>query len=179
MAASHVALLRGINLSGNNRLPMKALGDLFARAGASNVTTYIQSGNVVFTPRSSSPNLAADLARRIEKDFGLRVPVILRGAAEWRELIRANPFLRGNTEADGLHVMFLAETPRPAALAELDPGRSPPDEFRVVGREVYLSCPNGIARSKLTNDYFDKKLDTISTCRNWRTVLKLGELLEA
>jgi uncharacterized protein (DUF1697 family) len=179
MAERQVALLRGINVSGKNPLPMKALGELFVRAGASDVTTYIQSGNVVFRPNGSRSNLAVDLARRIERDFGLRVPVILRSAAEWRKLLRSNPFLRGGAEDSGLHVMFLAEPPAVAAVAELDPLRSPPDEFRVVGREVYLSCPNGIGRSKLTNDYFDKKLGTISTCRNWRTVLKLGELLEA
>ena len=72
--------------------------------------------------------------------------------------------------------MFLAELPDSASVEALDPARSPGDEFAVVGREVYLHCPNGVARSKLTNSYFDSKLSTTSTSRNWRTVGKLLEL---
>ena len=72
--------------------------------------------------------------------------------------------------------MFLADRPSSAALASLDAHRSPTDEFAVIGREIYLWCPGGIGNSKLTNSYFDAKLGTISTCRNWRTVQKLVEL---
>jgi uncharacterized protein (DUF1697 family) len=72
--------------------------------------------------------------------------------------------------------MFLADRPPPGKIAGLDPKRSPPDEFEVRGREIYLRCPKGVGRSKLTNQYFDTKLSTTSTMRNWRTVLKLVEM---
>jgi uncharacterized protein (DUF1697 family) len=75
-----------------------------------------------------------------------------------------------------LHVLFLADQPGAAAVASLDPDRSPPDAFVVRGREIYLRCPNGVGTTKLTNAWFDSRLATISTGRNWRTVLKLFEL---
>ena len=74
---------------------------------------------------------------------------------------------------------FLEATPDPANVDALDPDRSPGDEFAVLGREVYLHCPNGMARTKLTNAYFDSRLATTSTMRNWKTVLKLLELATA
>jgi uncharacterized protein (DUF1697 family) len=77
-----------------------------------------------------------------------------------------------------LHVAFLAATPGPSKIAALDPNRSPPDEFAVHGREIYLRLPNGVARTKLTNAHFDSKLGTTSTLRNWRTVVKLVDLID-
>jgi uncharacterized protein (DUF1697 family) len=174
---TYVALLRGINVGGKNKLPMRDLAALFTDAGCRRVRTYIQSGNVVFEARPSvADRLPHDIATRIDRAFALRVPVVLRAARELDEVVRGNPFLARGAEAEALHVMFLADLPAPGAVSALDANRSPPDEFAVIGREVYLRCPFGIGRSKLTNGYFDTKLTTTSTCRNWRTVLSLVEL---
>ena len=173
----HVALLRGINLGGKNRLPMKDLTAMFTEAGCGSVTTYIQSGNVIF---EASPALARGIpsliAKRIAERFGLRVPVMTRTGDELRKIVRGNPFLKAGADADKLHLAFLADVPAAAGVKALDPKRSPSDEFAVRGREIYLHCPNGFARTKLTNAYFDSKLGTTSTVRNWRTVGKLLEL---
>jgi uncharacterized protein (DUF1697 family) len=173
----HVALLRGINVGGKNKLPMKDLACLFEDAGCREVRTYIQSGNVVFqAPPRVADTLAGRIADAIERRFGFRAPVVLRGAAELAAVARSNPFLARGGDADRLHVMFLASAPTKAQVGALDPQRSPPDEFVVRGREVYLSLPNGAARTKLTNAWFDAKLGTVSTGRNWRTVLQLAEM---
>jgi uncharacterized protein (DUF1697 family) len=173
----HVALLRGINVGGKNKLAMSDLAALFAEAGCSDVRTYIQSGNVVFcAPPRTAAGLARQVAERIERRHRLRVPVVLRTAEELERVARANPFLKAGGDTDALHVMFLADQPKAAAVSALDARRSPPDEFAVIGREIYLCCPNGVARTRLTNAYFDAQLATISTVRNWRTVLKLVEL---
>src|SRR6185503_8796681 len=119
--------------------------------------------------------LADELARAIERAHGLRVPVVLRTRSEFERVLRANPFLRG-TDPDWLHVAFLADAPAARARAALDPERSPGDEFALVGREIYLRLPNGVARTKLTNAWFDSCLATTSTVRNWRTVQKLAEM---
>ena len=111
--------------------------------------------------------------------FGYRVPVVTRTDQELQEIAHGNPFLDAGAEADKLHVAFLAEQPDDAGVQALDPNRSPGDEFAVLGREVYLHCPNGLARTKLTNSYFDSTLSTTSTMRNWRTVLRLLELTTA
>jgi uncharacterized protein (DUF1697 family) len=177
---THVALLRGINVGGKNRLPMRDLVGLFEEAGCSEVKTYIQSGNVVFkAPPRTRERLAGTLEKLIAERFALRVPIVLRTSEELAAAARANPFIAGKRDEKTLHVMFLADAPSARAVASLDARRSPPDEFTVVGRDIYVCCPNGVARSKLTNDYFDRTLATVSTGRNWRTVLTLVELSRA
>ena len=170
----NVALLRGINVGGKNKLPMKELTALFVEAGCEEVRTYIQSGNVVFRAGSAvEEEISSIISASILERYGYQVPVITRTAGELQEIMEANPFLEAGAETDKLHVMFLAELPDSASVDTLDPERSPGDEFAVRGREVYLHCPNGVARSKLTNSYFDARLSTTSTSRNWRTARKL------
>lgn len=169
-----VALLRGINVGGKNSLSMKDLVGMFERAGCVTTRHYIQSGNIVFSaPAALAVKVPAVVAAAIAKDHGLGIPVVLRSEQELRAVVRGNPFLKAGADPDTLHVMFLADQPSKAAVAALDPARSPPDELVVKGREVYLMCPNGVGRSKLTNAWLDAKLATVSTARNWRTVLKL------
>ena len=100
----------------------------------------------------------------------------MRSNRELQEIVRANPFPKVLTPEKTLHVYFLADRPDPKAAAALDPDRSPPDSFRVSGREIYGHFPNGAGRTKLTNAWFDTKLSTVSTARNWATVLKLFEM---
>ena len=174
----YVAFLRGINVGGKNKLPMKDLVEMFVTAGAEDVRSYIQSGNVLFR---ASPGVAARLSgqitTQIATSFGYRTPVILRTVDQLRGVISDNPFLKAGAAEETLHVMFLADLPSPTNVDNLDPDRSPPDRFIVRGREVYLQLPNGVANSKFTNNYFDSKLATTSTGRNWRTVTKLLELM--
>jgi uncharacterized protein (DUF1697 family) len=176
----HIALLRGINVGGRNKLPMNSLVSMFNDAGCTNVRTYIQSGNVVF---EAEPALVRQIpfiiTESIFEHFGFNIPVVTRSADELSKIVRANPFLRAGTDERALHVAFLDDVPDPARLETLDPDRSTPDEFIVLGREIYLQCPNGLARTKLTNRYFDSKLETTSTLRNWKTTLKLFELSAA
>lgn len=173
---AHVALLRGINLGGKNKLPMATLVPLVEAAGGTEVRTYIQSGNVVFRAGTAvAARLPAHLTAAIERATGLTVPVVLRSAVELAAAVRANPY--PSTEA--LHLVFLADQPTAAAVASLDPARSPPDEYRVIGRDIYLRCPAGLGQSKLTNAYFDRRLSTVSTVRNWRTVTTLLEMVNA
>lgn len=173
----HVALLRGINVGGKNRLPMKDLGSMFEDAGCRSVVTYIQSGNVVF---QAAPALARRIpsvvTKAIAEGFDIDVPIMTRTAQELAKIARGNPFLKGDFDIDQLHVAFLAERPVASSTKELDPNRSPPDVFAVRGREIFLRLPNGVGRTKLNNTYFESKLRTVSTLRNWRTVLRLLEL---
>jgi uncharacterized protein (DUF1697 family) len=173
-----VALLRGINVGGKNLLPMKALAEMFVAAGCTKVKTYIQSGNVVFR-YGAKKDVAAVVRLSIEAQFGLKVPVIVRSAEEMAKAIAGNPFLGRGIDPAWLHVMFLGDEPSAAMIAGLDGDRSKPDEFMVIGREVYLHLPNGAARTKLTNAYFDSKLKTVGTQRNWRTVETLAEMMGA
>jgi len=170
---TYIALLRGINVGGNRKIHMADLRELFAAAGCDDVTSYIQSGNIVFThPSTASDRLAGDLQQRIEAGTGFDVPVILRTAKAWEGVVRANPY--PDAEPSALHVAFLAKTPAPDAVATFDAARFAPEEFTVVGREVYLHLPDGMGRAKLPPAL--PLIRGTGTARNWRTVLKLAEL---
>jgi uncharacterized protein (DUF1697 family) len=174
----HVALLRGINVGGKNLLPMKELAAIFTAAGCSNVKTYIQSGNVVFTaPQKVLKDLPARIGADIKARFGHQPPVIVRSREELEDAILNNPFLRAGKPEETLHLFFLADHPSPDRLARLEPDRSPPDLFTPRGRDIYLHLPNGAGNTKLTNAWIDSRLATVSTLRNWRTVLKLLEMM--
>jgi len=171
-----IALLRGINLAAHKRMAMKDLVAVFESCGCKNVTTYIQSGNVAFTAPSGGID-AATLEARIAKRFGFEAPVVLRTAEELEAVIAANPYPKCDPERDRPHVSFLADEPLAEHVALLDPHRSPGDSFTVLGREIYLLFPTGLADNKLTSQYFDSRLKTIGTARNWRTVLALAEMV--
>jgi uncharacterized protein (DUF1697 family) len=175
-----VALLRGINVGGRTMVSMPELRSLLASMGLEDVSTYVQSGNVVFRSQSGDREaLASELEERIASAFEVSPSVLLRTPAELAEIANANPFLDREPDFLKLHVVFLSAPPAADAVAELDPNRSPPDEFSVRGREIYLHLPNGAGRSKLTIDYFEKRLGVRATARNWKTLTKLSELSSA
>ncbi len=176
----HVALLRGINVGGRNQLPMAELVAMFEAAGCSDVRTYIQSGNVIYRAKPSvAEAVPAAIQQLVHNQFGYRVPVVTRTAGELRTAVEDNPYARLDLDPKTLHVSFLADMPSADRVAELDLNRSPPDEMVARGREIYLHLPNGVARSKFTNAYFDSALQTVSTLRNWRTTLKLLAMVGA
>ena len=172
-----VALLRALNVGGRNRLAMAELVAAFEAAGAREVTTYIQSGNVLFrSGRKEAAEVATRVGAALTDRLGVEVPVVIRTCAELRAVARANPFLRDGADPAALHVLFLGGRPAASRVSSLDPARSPRDRFAVAGREVYLHCPAGIGRSKLTGDYFEGRLAMTATARNWRTVTALIEM---
>lgn len=175
-----VALLRGINLGGKNALPKATLVELFTEAGGEDVSTYIASGNVLFRASAATTKaLPARVTAAVEARFGFAPPVLLRTAKELRALAAANPFLAAGVDPKLLHVAFLATKPTAKRVAALDPARVAPDVVAVVGREAFLHTPDGLGRSKISNDWLDRTLGTISTVRTWGTVTKLAELAEA
>jgi uncharacterized protein (DUF1697 family) len=171
-------MLRAVNVGGR-KVAMTDLRALFERLGHDDVVTYAQSGNVV--SRAATRSAAAverAVHAAIAANLGLDVDVIVRTPAQLRMVLDANPFLsgRGRTDPKTLHVTFLATKP-PARLArELDEQAFAPDEFHIVGREVYVSCPTGYGRTKINNSWFERKLKVVATTRNWTTVTNLVDL---
>jgi len=166
--ARRIALLRGVNVGGRT-LPMAGLRDAFEQLGHAGVRTYIQSGNVVFDATGSAARVRAAIEQAIDRTFGLEVTVLLRTPAELAKVAAQNPF-----GADA-YVTFLDGAPDRKRVAALDPAPFAPDEFRVIGSEVYVRCPDGYGRTKINNTFFEKKLATRATTRNWRTVETLLE----
>ncbi len=156
---------------------MAELRELVTRQGYRNVTTYVNSGNVVFDSASTDPlTIAADIEAALRETIGQPVPVVVRNAAEIAATVGNNPFPERVPEPTTLHVSFLGATPDPAAVAALDDIEKGEDDYRVVGRDIYLSYPNGMSGAVFMVNGFDRALAVTSTSRNWRTVTKLAEM---
>jgi uncharacterized protein (DUF1697 family) len=177
MPPTHIALLRGINVGGHNKLPMADLRDLFQQLGHTSVATYVQSGNVVFSSETSDePTLVRGISTAIQDRFAYEVPVILRTTDELATVAATHPYRAAQPDDARLHVIFLAEEPPSEATTNLDRARFAPDEFTLEGRHLYVHYPNGLGRSRLTIDVVERAWKTSATARNWRTVTKLLEL---
>lgn len=175
-----ISILRGINVGGKNKIPMAELKTLYEKEGFKNVTTYIQSGNVVFSADKKELNsLTEKVQQIIFKKYGFTVPVIIRTVGEMESVINRNPLLKIiGIDVEKLHVTFLSAYPSEQALEKIKAYEYKPDEFIIAEREVYIYCPNGYGNTKLSNTFFESKLKVIATTRNWRTVnelLKMGE----
>ena len=176
-----ISLLRGINVNGQKTVRMAELKAAYEALGFSQVSTYVQSGNVVFDCASADPGVNADLAAvaslieaEIERRFGFPVSVMVRRPEDFRRLIAGNPFVQRGEDPSKLHVTFLASA---SALAQdFQAPAALPDEYILNGQEIYLFCPDGYGRTKLSNNFFERKLKVNATTRNWKTVMALDEV---
>jgi uncharacterized protein (DUF1697 family) len=164
-------MLRGINVSGKNIIKMEQLRASLAALGFGNIKTYVQSGNIIFqSSKASADSLSKKIAGRILRDFECSVPVFLRTPTEMEEIINTNPLLKvPSVDHSKLHITFLAEAPPKTASEQLQPLVVKPEQFRIIGREIYLYCPNGYGNTKLSNTAIERKLSVGATTRNWNT----------
>jgi uncharacterized protein (DUF1697 family) len=175
--ATYLSILRGINVSGQKMIKMADLKALYETLGFKNITTYIQSGNVVFESKTKK-NLAALIEQKIKNTFGFDVPVIVLTQREMQAIVEQNPFLKEkNIELDRLYVTFLAETPLAENLTKIATYDYSPEVFVIKEKAAYLYCPKGYGNTKLSNSFFENKLKVKATTRNWNTTNKLFEIL--
>lgn len=173
-----VALLRGVNVGGRNRIHMTALKELHERLGFTDVATYIQSGNVVFRgPDADAWGMARKVEKAIADEFGHQVHVILRAGEELQRIATSNPFLEDRgCDPSKLHVTFLASAPAPGKAGSLRAPEGRGDALVVGARDIFLHCPGGYGRSALTNDRLERALRVQATTRNWNTVCVLADM---
>lgn len=173
-----VALLRGINVGGKNILPMDELRDLLATLGCEDIATYIQSGNAVFRHHETTADLSEMIAAAVSSEFGFQISVMVQTASEFAAVVAANPFVADVSEPKFLHAWFLRETPAKANTQRMDEIASDNEKFLLTDHAFYLHAPDGVGRSKLAGDV-ERCLGVPATARNWRTVSKIGALLNA
>lgn len=175
--AKHIALLRGINVSGRNTVPMADLRRLCEGLGWRDVQTYIQSGNVVFAADGGAATLEAALEAALAQRFDLSVPVMVRSAAAWGEMLKANPFEK-EAEAEPNRVMVGIPKGAPAqeAAETLEAKGAAGERVAVAGSVLWFHYPEGAGRSKITPAMIDKAAGSPVTARNWRTALTLRDM---
>ncbi len=175
-----IVILRGINVSGQKKIAMKDLQAMFENMGCLNVQTYIQSGNVICDYDGDDVALKSAIEKAIVNQYGFEVPVLIRTPTDYARIIDECPFRIVDLTTDGTKVLltFLAELPTEEDIDDLMKFVKAPEQLIIKGRHVYLHCPNGYGRSKLSNVFLEKKLKVQATTRNWKTVNKLYELSE-
>jgi uncharacterized protein (DUF1697 family) len=170
-----ISLLRGVNIGGHHKIKMDALRALYESLGLKSVRTYVQSGNVIFkTNERDVGRLTQKIESAIERTFGFRPDVVIRTTAELEDTIRRNPFAkRRGIDPRKLALTFLAANPTEEARANAAQIEADPEELHIIGREIYIYFPNGMARPKLSWTQLLKALKTTGTGRNWNTVTRL------
>src|SRR6516164_3983996 len=177
----YVSMFRGINVGGGKTIKMERLRAAFEALSFFRVRTYAQSGNVVFKTTQGSPAaLPKKIQERILRDFGFPVPVILKTTEEMERVVAANPFAEEKSiEQSKLHVTFLSHALPRTVVTALEGLAAGKERFCILNQEVYLSCPNGYGRTKLSNTNIEKKLSVVATTRNWKTVKALLEMTQS
>lgn len=173
----YISILRGINVAGKRKLLMGDLKELYTQMGCFDVITYIQSGNVIFQ-FSDEPCAAIEnsLASAILKQFGYDVPVIVYRMEDWKTIIKSNPFT--DSDFNNLYITLLKDLPNASAIKDFESMDFSPDQFQIIGKCIYIHCHGKYHQSRLSNTTIEKLLKVTATTRNWKTVLKLQELLE-
>jgi len=173
-----IALLRGINVSGQKKIKMSELRALFEDIGFRDIETYIQSGNVIFNSKTDDiKNLGVKIEKKIKEEFDFDVKVILKNCAELEYILNKNPLLmKQKAKPDWAYVTFLSEEPSTINIEKLKEINYNPEEYFIDSKTIYVYLPNGYGRAKLNNNFFESKLKVLATTRNWKTVNKLFEL---
>lgn len=174
---THIALLRGINVTGRNKVPMAELKEVAGALGWRDVESYIQSGNLVFAASGTRAKLEAALESGIRQRFDLAIPVLVRAARDWSGYVAANPFAREcATQAKHVMLALSKSAPRAEAASELQARATAGERVARTGDVLWIYFPESVARSKLSPALLDRLAGSPVTMRNWNTVLKLEEM---
>ncbi|HWI70650.1 MAG TPA: DUF1697 domain-containing protein [Baekduia sp.] len=170
-----IALLRGVNVGPTTKVGMAPLREVFAALGFTDIKTYVNSGNVVFSGKTAS---VAKIEKAIAAEFGFDIPVVLRTRDELADVAAANPLAEIADNASRYLVLFADGAIDPGRAEDLDPAALAPEVLAIRGREAYLWLPGGVHKSKLARAMTEKRFGVRLTGRNWRTVEKLLALAD-
>ena len=177
---THLALLRGINVSGHNMMKMEMLKSTLEAIGFQNVQTYIQSGNVfVDTDEENASKVGFVIKQEIFKAFGHEVPVVVINQNDLENCLMQNPFLKEkDVDTKKLYVAFLSNTLRSESINDLKISQFKPDEAAIDGNKIFIKYAVGAGKTRLDQKYIEKKLNLIATIRNWNTVTQLLKMYQ-
>jgi len=175
----YISILRGINVSGQKKIKMADLTKLYESLNFKNAVTYIQSGNVAFESNIKSKlEIKNTIEKAIQQHYKFHVPVIIRSQTDFNNIIKNHPFKSINLENDGTIVLvtLLSEKPLKSKIIDIQQYVKAPEKLVVQDTNVYLYCPNGYGKSKLSNNFIENKLGVMATTRNWKSIHKIAEL---
>ena len=177
---THLALLRGINVSGHSMIKMAALKTTLEAIGFQNVQTYIESGNVFVDTEEENPAAVGfKIKQEIFKAFGHEVPVVVIGSADLEACFTNNPFLKEkDIDTKKLYVAFISTTLQSTSMNDLKISQFKPDEASIDGNKIFIKYAVGAGKTRFDQKYIEKKLNVTATIRNWNTVTQLLKMFE-
>ena len=177
----YISILRGINVSGKNLIKMAALRTSFENLGFGDVTTYVQSGNIIFSAKKTAiKNLEEEIYQQIKVDFGFEIPTIVLTLEILQKVIAGNPFVNDSKKDPAFfHVTFLSSTPDNVDIKEIEAKKQEGEEIIFENNVFYLYCPVGYGNTKLNNNFLEKKTKVNATTRNWKTTNELLKIARA
>lgn len=168
----YVALLRGVNVSGKNKIQMKEFVEYLKDLRFDCIRSYIQSGNILFRFEDINEEiLEMGIVELIQKKYNYDIKTLVIRKSDLQFIIENNPFK--DIDYKNLHISILKQIPDYSLQSKLEAIDFSPDKFNIINNYIYLNCPNGYGRTKLTNNYFESKLKVDATTRNWNTITKL------
>lgn len=174
---TYIALLRGINVSGQKKIKMADLRQQLDVLPFENLQTYIQSGNIVFDTKAPKGQLAGMIQQNILDNYGFEVAVIVKTPEDLQSALENNPFLKDpDKDPKRFYLTFLDKAPTPALIEKLKEVDYSPEAYEIDHDLIYFFSPQGYGRAKMSNNFFEKKLKVAATTRNWRTTHKLLEM---
>ena len=175
----YIALLRGINVGGHNKIPMAELRSLCAQNGLENTESYVQSGNLVFTSARTPSEVEDLLEQVICQHFGFSIPVIVRAAKQWHSIVAGNPFPGASDTKPNLVMLGLSkDIPSLEARQELLNYAKFNERVKLADKHLWIFFPDGVGMSKITPAVLDRLVGSVVTMRNWRTVQRLSALVD-
>jgi uncharacterized protein (DUF1697 family) len=168
-------------MAGHNKIKMTDLAAFYKKLGFKDAETYIQSGNVIFSDNEDLrvPDIASEIEIGIQRRFRYNIPVLIRTIREMKRTISVNPFLaEKDFDPSKLAVMFLSEMPADDQIQKVINVNYPPDKFKIIGKEIFIYCPNGFGKTKLYTNFFEKKMNVKATGRSWKTIKAILEIAE-
>lgn len=177
---TYISILRGINVSGQKLLKMDALKKMYESLDFKNITSYVQSGNVIFKTNSTpTKELAELITTQLKTDFGFDIPVLVLEVKTLERIIALNPFTKASIEnISALHVTFLADPPISLNQELIKAKQQPNEEIEFTTEAIYLYCPDGYGKTKLTTNFLEAKCKVNATTRNWKTTKELLRLAQ-
>lgn len=175
---TYISILRGINVSGHRMIKMDALKKMCADLKFENVQTYIQSGNIIFKSKmTDTEKISKTIKTNIKEEFGFDVPVLTLTKDELETVINSNPFSNDKSKDPAFfHITFLSDRPTKQNIEQLKQVDLKNDSYEIIGKAIYLYCPDSYSNSKLTNSLFESKLKLTATTRNWKTTNELYKI---
>ncbi len=172
-----IAMLRGINVSGQKKIKMADLREHLSEIPLYDVRTYIQSGNIVFRSEQTPEPLEAAIRSKIEKKYGFDVPTLVKTPKEFETAIAGNPYgHRMAEESKRVYITFLSDIPEQPLVDNLKSVDHSPEEWVLKGKDIYFYSPHGYGNAKMSNNYFEAKLKVKATTRNWKTIVTLLDM---